>query len=243
MIRLIEELSMNAWPSLQTMLYDGWMLRFADGYTKRANSVNPIYPSTTEIQEKIGICEKIFQDKNLPIVFKMTPDVYPRELEAVLVTQGYRKDSKTSVQVLDLMNKSEFNSPEIILTSIASEEWHHAFTDMNEVKPERAAVHRKIMDAIIPVKCYASYVLENRIAACGLGVLQHNHLGLFDIVTDKTLRRKGFSEQLMHGILYWAKQHGAQKAYLQVMLNNTPALRLYEKLGFKEAYQYWYRLK
>jgi ribosomal protein S18 acetylase RimI-like enzyme len=47
----------------------------------------------------------------------------------------------------------------------------------------------------------------------------------------------------MYGLLSWAKQQGAQKTYLQVMLNNAPALRLYEKLGFKEAYQYWYRLK
>lgn len=39
MIRYIEELSMNAWPSLQTIMYDGWVIILADGYTKRANSV------------------------------------------------------------------------------------------------------------------------------------------------------------------------------------------------------------
>jgi GNAT superfamily N-acetyltransferase len=243
MIRFIEELSMNAWPALQTMLYDGWVLRFANGYTKRANSINPLYPSSIDIHEKIQTCEKIYQDKNLPIVFKMTHDGHPKELDAILSAQGYRKDSDTSVQVLGLMNWPESRSPEVTLTSIESEEWHTAFTNMNEVKPERAVVHRKMLDAIIPVKCYASYVFENRIAACGLGVLQHNHLGLFDIVTDKTFRRIGFSERLMYGLLSWAKQQGAQKTYLQVMLNNAPALRLYEKLGFKEAYQYWYRLK
>ena len=243
MIRFMEELSLNAWPSLQTMHYDGWVLRFADGYTKRANSVNPLYPSTIGILEKIKTCEKIFQDKNLSIVFKMTHDGLSRELDSILAEQGYRTDSYTSVQFLDLMKHSEPAHSEIILASVENEEWHRAFANMNEVKPERAAVHRKMLDAIIPVKCYAAYVFENRIAACGLGVLQHNHLGLFDIVTDKAYRRRGFSEQLMHGLLSWAKQHGVQKAYLQVMLNNAPALRLYTKLGFKEAYQYWYRLK
>jgi N-acetylglutamate synthase len=27
------------------------------------------------------------------------------------------------------------------------------------------------------------------------------------------------------------------------MCNNTPALRLYARLGFQEVYQYWYRVK
>ena len=43
MIRYLEELALNAWTSIQTVVYDGWLIRFSNGYTKRANSVNPIY--------------------------------------------------------------------------------------------------------------------------------------------------------------------------------------------------------
>lgn len=44
--KTIEELSLSHWQPLSTLLYDGWVLRFAKGYTKRANSVQPIYDST-----------------------------------------------------------------------------------------------------------------------------------------------------------------------------------------------------
>jgi GNAT superfamily N-acetyltransferase len=242
MIRLIEEHSLNAWPALQTMFYDGWVLRFADGYTKRTNSVNPLYASQTQIMEKIIACEKIYQAKNLPIVFKLTDDSHPADLDSTLAAQGYQINSPTSVQLIHLHSWPSTQSPEIRLETQASEEWHTAFSLMNEVKPERQNIHRKMLGAILPLKCYASCFWKGQIVACGLGVLQ-DYLGLFDIVTDKAYRRQGFSELLLCNILSWAKEKGVQKAYLQVMLNNPPALRLYEKLGFKEAYQYWYRLK
>src|SRR6478752_5168273 len=38
----LESRLINAWPSLEYQTYDGWMLRFAGGYSKRANSATPL---------------------------------------------------------------------------------------------------------------------------------------------------------------------------------------------------------
>ena len=72
-IRRLEELSLNAWPSLETILYDGWALRFAAGYTRRANSVHPLYPSLDDDEEKARLCLRLYRDRGLPAVFKLTP--------------------------------------------------------------------------------------------------------------------------------------------------------------------------
>jgi len=91
-------------------------------------------------------------------------------------------------------------------------------------------------------KCYASIRMDDDFLACGLGVLQAGYLGIFDIVIDTDHRGQGLGTRLMEALLAWGQGRNAHTVYLQVMCNNEPALRLYEKLGFEEKYQYWYRI-
>jgi ribosomal protein S18 acetylase RimI-like enzyme len=78
---------------------------------------------------------------------------------------------------------------------------------------------------------------------CALGVLQNDYIGIFDVIVHPDCRGQGYGERLVRALLGWGKQNLAQAAYLQVMANNAPALRLYNRLGFREKYQYWYRVK
>lgn len=105
------------------------------------------------------------------------------------------------------------------------------------------ATMKQMLSLIIPKTCYISLYENDVVVACGLGVLERGYLGIFDIVTDSRHRNRGFGEQIMVNLLKWGKENGAQHAYLQVLLNNAPALRLYSKLGFQENYRYWYGLK
>jgi GNAT superfamily N-acetyltransferase len=243
MIRVVEELSMNAWPSLQMMLYDGWVLRFADGYTRRANSINPIYPSGADVHDKIQTCERLYRDRGLNVVFKMTSAVYPEALDDVLAGQGYAIDAQTSVQISDLDRLDEAPAQEAALAESLSDDWLSAFREMSGIPERRGPVLRQMLHSIAPATCFASIRHGDKVIACGLGVLQAEFVGLFDIVTRSESRQQGYGTQLVLSILAWARQRGARTAYLQVMLNNPPALRLYSKLGFSEIYQYWYRVK
>ena len=243
MIRNIEELSMNAWPAMQSLHYDGWVMRSADGYTKRANSVYPLYDSNLEVYEKIQYCESFYRDMNLPSVFKMTAASTPEGLDTRLDELGYRTDSLTSVQTLYLKNGQHQIISTIDLTSADLEEWHSAFARMNNVSADRRTTHENILHAILPDKCYASINMDGQIIGCGLGVLQAGYLGIFDIVIDPDHRGQGQGKHLMDALLAWGQAQGAHTAYLQVMNNNKAALKLYEKLGFQEQYCYWYRIK
>ena len=243
MITNIEELSLNAWASLQTMSYDGWILRFADGYTKRANSVNPLYSSSIDIDEKIHFCESVYQQRNLPVVFKLTAAVYPRDLDEQLHAKGYQIDSPTSVQTIDLSTVNFRGVSSAEFQDELSDAWLENFCRMSVVPTLHTKTLKKILMNIVPKHCFVSIQSNHKIVACGLGVLQSGYVGLFDIVTDKEFRNRGYAQQIVKSILDWGKQNQAQTGYLQVMIDNAPALHLYSKIGFSEQYQYWYRIR
>jgi N-acetylglutamate synthase len=43
--------------------------------------------------------------------------------------------------------------------------------------------------------------------------------------------------------LYWGRQQGAMRAYLQVVADNIAARSLYRSMGFKTLYGYTYFVK
>ncbi|WP_307847902.1 GNAT family N-acetyltransferase [Metabacillus bambusae] len=92
------------------------------------------------------------------------------------------------------------------------------------------------------ISCISLYY-QGDVIACGLGVIEREYIGLYDIVTDINFRNRGFGEQLILNLLKWGKENGAKNSYLAVLLNNDSALRLYSKIGYSEIYKYWYRVK
>jgi N-acetylglutamate synthase len=243
MITELEKLSMDAWPSLQTMTYDGWILRFSDGYTKRANSSNPLYGGVLKVDEKIDKCEKLYSEGRLDTVFKLTTASQPPGLDGILATRGYSLESASAVETLDLNDISGPNEPGLLLSSDVSDEWLSAFGQMSGLDERRRLTAKQMLLSIVPKKCLASASNDGKIVACGMAVLQRDHVGLFDIITHGNFRRLGYGRRLTLGLLQWAKEERAKLAYLQVALSNEPALRLYSNLGFVEAYRYWYRVK
>ena len=243
MSRFFEELSLNAWPALQTQHYDGWILRFAEGYTRRSNSISPLYPSTIALHEKIAHCEQMYSSRGLDTVFKITDAVQPENLDAFLAEHGYTASALTSVQIVsqDALITPAINT--INASTTLTDSWLESYCRLSNRQPIPAM--RKILENILLPRQFMMLTSgdENQIAALGLGVIERGYLELYDIVTAEALRNRGFGMQLMVHLLHWGKANGASHAFLQVMCDNPPALRLYEKLGFNEIYRYWYRTK
>ena len=47
------------------------------------------------------------------------------------------------------------------------------------------------------------------------------------------LRGQGHGEQLIHAVISWARESGFARLVLDVADNNTPAIKLYRRMGFE----------
>ncbi|MDR3145890.1 MAG: GNAT family N-acetyltransferase [Treponema sp.] len=237
----IEELSMNAWPSIQTVVYDGWIIRLAKGYTKRANSVNPIYPSKIGLEEKIGYCEKLYAKYNLPAMYKLAECDEHRIIDRKLELLRYEIVDAVSVQVCEDIKVLEKNYSGIHIDSDFTEEWIDGFIACNAVKAEYIDTLKTMLKNITGNKIVVYKELDKEIAGCGYGVIENGYVGLFDVVVRENKRGNGYGKEIVQSILSGAGRAGVGRSYLQVVHTNARAKRLYQQIGYREKYTYWYR--
>jgi N-acetylglutamate synthase len=241
---LIQELeirSMRAWPALTTRYYDGWVLRFAHGYTGRANSIHPIYSGELDLETRIICCETVYRRQNQQTLFKLTPASFPTDLDAALGARGYSLPYEVSVLTADLSQMQTASSSQVKTSSRVNDLWLWHYFRMSGTDRRHRDTLVQMLGLLTPTACYAVLEKGDDIVALGIGVYEAGMLGLFKIETDPRYRRQGFGTALVSTLLDWGKSQGATLAYLQTEPENEPALRLYDKLGFQELYRYWYR--
>lgn len=241
-IRFFEELSFNSHPSLQTQYYDGWLLRFSNGYTNRANSVNMIYPSTIDIQTKIEECEKRYFEQNLPCVFKVT-DGSEATLDSILNDGGYQIVTPTDLMVMDLEDK-HFEKRECIITGQVTQEWLDTYFSLEKyTNPYTCATATQMLHMIQNDTLYCCIEKAGKSIACASAVIERGYVTIVNVIVDEFHRGNGYGRWLCESLLSEAMKVGVHTAYLQVVQSNHIATNLYEKLGYKKLYSYWYRVK
>jgi N-acetylglutamate synthase len=181
LVRAVEERAFNAWPALQTLVMDGWLLRFADGYTKRANSINAWQP-TAPLEAILDHAAPLYAARGLPIVVRLSPLASGAD-DAALARRGYAKLDETIVMTACLSRERRNVSPHFFIDSAPSQAWLEGFARANGVSAARRTVHDRMVGVISPPVAFARLELDETPVAWGLAACERGIAGLFDIVT------------------------------------------------------------
>lgn len=243
-IRFYEELSSNGHVALNILIYDGWLLKFSNGYTGRANSISALYPSSINLEEKIDYCEECYKKQKLPCQFKITESEDDKELNAVLEKRGYEVVTPTDLMSLELKNSNPTIDENAVFFDEPVDEWLDSYFPFEGISDEWKIETFKKMLAKVQVKTIFGAIKNNgKIVACASAAIEHGYMLLQNVVVAPDARGQGFGKKLCSSLIAKAKESGATHSYLQVLFTNNTALNLYSKLGFKKEYTYWYMKK
>jgi len=241
--RRLEEMALNASGAFQSLLYDGWLLGYRAGPTKRLRCINPTYRSSLPLERKLAYCIDFYRAAALPAIFRMLPFALPSGLDAFLAERGWGEFERTLVVRTDLAAARTRPVPAAEVEFVAMTAWVEATQSLLGVASD--ALPRLVERAAsYPLPQIGAVIRRGgQVVACGLAKIEDDHVGLFAVHTEPPLRGQGLGRAVVGTLLAESLQRGARIAYLQVTAQNAPALALYRRFGFEDAYAYWYRAR
>jgi len=172
--------------------------------------------------------------------FHVHPAVEPASLDARLAALGWVREMGAVVQVAPV-GRAPAPAGRLEAAGAPGRRWIERFAAWRELASVPLEGHVAILRRVPAPRAFAWVGEDDHPRALGLAVVDGPWVGLFDLVTDPSERRRGWGRRLVEHLLAWGRARGAEHAWLQVEERNAPALRLYDALGFRTEYSYVYR--
>jgi GNAT superfamily N-acetyltransferase len=240
-LRRVEEVGLNALQTQRQLFYDGWLLRVSPGKARRARSVNAYFGSTLPLARKIDYCERLYEQRDLPVLFRITPFLQPPELEAALAARGYEAFDTTLVQLTRLERPPETpGASNFVVTAPPADVFADAVALLQgSSAQQRDAYFERLKESPLNTRASLAHI-DGKPVGVGTVMLEEGLAGVFSMATAPDMRARGVATAILASLLTWAWEHGAAHAYLQVDGDNHRALGVYRKFGFTTAYTYHY---
>jgi GNAT superfamily N-acetyltransferase len=237
----IECACFNAWPALHEAVIDGWLLRFAKGMTRRANSANPLRAERNDSEAVISRLEGEYRKQKLPVYFRI-PSIIGPTMPSRLAQLGYKAEGESHALYADVGDVHLRADAEVAVAIRPDEEWLSAIARLQGHSPPAKVVYRQIISSIKVPAAFATLRHEGMIVSLAFGTIHDDLLCVESVITDPAFRGRGLARRMLGGLTAYA-QPQITGVCLQVQADNTAGKRLYGNLGLRELYRYHYQAK
>jgi GNAT superfamily N-acetyltransferase len=235
----IEHACFHAWPALEEIKHPGWLLRAANGLSRRANSANPLASHPGNLDAVLPACESFFHARALSVILRLPSFVDPAIQQRALGL-NYRPEGETLVMHTPIASARAQPHPTVEISATPTEEWFAAMSRLQDQSPEKYRSYRHVVGLISVPAGYALARDAGRAVSVAYGAIHDGMLVFESVVTDKDHRGKGHGRRMLAAIIAWGHAAGADGACLQVQADNRNAVALYTGLGFGPLYRYRY---
>ncbi len=235
----LEEVAALGWPAPETRWLGRWLLRAAEGWTGRGNSVLPLGDPGLPLDQALAEVTGWYGTRGLPARFTI-PTPARELLDQALGARGWRPYNPTAVLTGDLevlLRRLPAPARPVTVEAEPGADWLGLYHYRGGATLPPVA---RIVLAGARDPGFAVLRSGGRPLAIARGSVDAGWVGVTAVEVDEGHRRQGLGTAVMRAILDWAYARGAVSAYLQVADDNAAALALYDTMGFARHHSYHY---
>ena len=234
----------QGWPGLDRVRLGGWVARFGDGFTGRANSVLVLGGPGLPLPQAVDRVEQAYRARGLPPRFQLDhplpgstrPQPAP-ELAAELTGRGYRSTAVVDVLTVGLPETDPAPCDAVRLLPAPGPDWLDLYEPPGGHTADRATVTAVLRAGADP-RFAELRTPDGTLAAAARIVLGHRWAGISALTVAPGLRRRGHGRTLLAALLHHAAGGGARFGYVQVEEENTAAHALHRTAGFTPHHRF-----
>lgn len=228
-VRELERAAARGWPAVETVAVGDWLVRAADGFTGRANSALAIGDPDMPFADAAEGLRAWYAERGLPARVAV---VLPSPEDDWFAALGWSPSQVTVVQTAEVRGVS--GAPDVVIEPSPTASWLARYTARGEVTD----TGRRVLTGGGTV---AFARIGDDPVAIGRGVVADGWLGIAAVEVAPEHRRQGYARAVTRALMSWGTEHGAERAYVQVISGNAAARNLYADLGFRTHHRYRYR--
>ena len=242
----VEDAGLNASAPPQQRWLDGWLVRYSPGKAKRARCINAMAVGRLPLEDRLRRAQAVYAEAGLPALVRITPFTEPAGLEAWLADRGWAQLDDTRVMVCTRLPAGEpAPLPDgTCWEPLEAPAFAEAVGALRGSQPEQRRAHaQRLASSPVPYRGFAiRSVADGSVLACGQFAREGELVSIYDVFCQPQARGHGLATALCEYLLALACREGAVASYLQVEADNHPARRIYQRLGYADAYGYHYRV-
>ena len=235
----IERAAVKAWPAEETADIDGWVWRYTGGGSLRANSVSALGFAGRDVDAAIAEVEWRYRARRAPVIFQMSPERMPSDLDNRLAKCGYRMREPCTTLAKSIDPKL-LPPDDVTIADSPSQEWLQIY--LAGISPDRRKIAPAILKRVPGPKAFAIARRNGEPVSTALGVLDGTVVIAECVSTRADRRRTGSGSAVMRGIEAWGAKHGATIIGLQAVAANRAAQAMYAALGYQKVGEHHYRM-
>lgn len=250
-ILALERVAASHWRGTEEEWLGGWLLRSAGGFTGRANSALPLGDPGLPLNAAVDAVTRWYAGRGLPPMVAVPVPLDgaggpARALDDELARRGWpTRSAPAFVMVADVPADAAGaagvpgDGLEVRADAEPDDAWLAAYHYRGQ--PDPPPVLGPLLTSAAG-QVFISLRAAGAVAAIARVSLAAGWAGITAVEVSPARRRLGLGTALTREAFAQAAEHGLDRVFLQVEVDNTAARRLYERSGFRYSHRYHYRV-